>query len=94
MRKIFFLILFIPIFLGANTMEINDEAKKVIYQYAEIVDSRNFDELDSIMWPNFSMTGGYDLKGIEGFKGAMDNSKACLMFPAIYQSIRKKIFYR
>ena len=46
MRKIFFLILFSPIFLGANTMEINEEAKKVIYQYAEIVDSRSFDQLD------------------------------------------------
>ena len=72
MRKIFFLILFSPIFLGANTMEINEEAKKVIYQYAEIVDSRSFDQLDSIMWPDFSMTGGYDLKGIEGLMGAMD----------------------
>ena len=53
-------------------MEINEEAKKVIYQYAEIVDSRSFDQLDSIMWPDFSMTGGYDLKGIEGFMGEMD----------------------
>ena len=72
MRKIFFLILCSPFFLGANTMEINEEAKKVIYQYAEIVDSRSFDQLDSIMWPDFSMTGGYDLQGIEGFMGAMD----------------------
>ena len=24
------------------------------------------------MWPDFTMTGGYDLKGIEGFMGAMD----------------------
>ena len=53
-------------------MDINEEAKKVIYQYAEIVDSRNFDQLDSIMWPDFSMTGGYDLQGIEAFMGAMD----------------------
>ena len=72
MRKIFFLILCSPIFLGANTMEINSEAKKVIYQYAEIVDSRSFDQLDSIMWSDFSMTGGYELDGIEGFMGAMD----------------------
>ena len=53
-------------------MEINSEAKKVIYQYAEIVDSRSFDQLDSIMWSDFSMTGGYELNGIEGFMGAMD----------------------
>jgi len=53
-------------------MDINEEAKKVIYQYAEIVDSRNFDQLDSIMWPNFSITGDYDLQGIEAFMGAMD----------------------
>jgi hypothetical protein len=53
-------------------MDINEEAKKVIYQYAEIVDSRNFDQLDSIMWPDFSMTGDYDLQGIEAFMGAMD----------------------
>lgn len=53
-------------------MDINEETKKVIYQYAEIVDSRNFDQLDSIMWPDFSMTGGYDLQGIEAFMGAMD----------------------
>ena len=37
-------------------MEINSEAKKVIYQYAEIVDSRSFDQLDLIMWSDFSMT--------------------------------------
>ena len=72
MRKIFFLILCSPIFLGANTMEINSEAKKVIYQYAEIIDSRNFDKLDSIMWSDFSMSGGYDLEGIEGFMVAMN----------------------
>ena len=73
MRNIFFLILCSPIFfIGVHAMEINNEAKKVIYQYAEIVDSRSFDQLDSIMWPDFSMTGGYDLKGIEGFMGAMD----------------------
>jgi len=72
MRKIYFFILCSPIFLGANTMEINSEAKKVIYQYAEIVDSRSFDQLDSIMWSDFSMTGGYELNGIEGFMGAMD----------------------
>ena len=53
-------------------MDINEETKKVIYQYAEIVDSRNFDQLDSIMWPDFSMTGDYDLQGIEAFMGAMD----------------------
>ena len=72
MRKIFFLILCSPIVLGANTMEINSEAKKVIYQYAEIIDSRNFDKLDSIMWSDFSMSGGYDLEGIEGFMVAMN----------------------
>ena len=72
MRKIFFLIFCSPVFIGANTMDINEETKKVIYQYAEIVDSRNFDQLDSIMWPDFSMTGGYDLQGIEAFMGAMD----------------------
>lgn len=73
MQKIFILILCCPIlYTGANTMEVNNEVKKVIYQYAEIVDSRSFDKLESIMWPDFSMTGGYDLKGIEGFMGAMD----------------------
>ena len=53
-------------------MEINSEAKKVIYQYAEIIDSRNFDKLDYIMWSDFSMSGGYDLEGIEGFMVAMN----------------------
>ena len=73
MKKTILLILLSPVlFLGANNMEINHEAKKVIYQYAEIIDSRRFGELDSIMWPDFTMTGGYDLKGIEGFMGAMD----------------------
>ena len=73
MKKTILLILLSPVlFLGANNMEINNEAKKVIYQYAAIIDSRRFDELDSIMWPDFTMTGGYDLKGIEGFMGAMD----------------------
>ena len=73
MRNFIFLGLLTPIFfLGATEMEINNEAKQVIYQYAEIIDSRNFDKLDSIMWPDFSMSGGYDLKGIDGFMGAMN----------------------
>ena len=73
MKKIIFLILCSPIFfIGAETVELNDQAKRVIYQYAEIVDSRNFGQLDSILWEEFSITGGYDLKGIEGFMGAMD----------------------
>jgi len=73
MRNIIFFVLCMPIFfLGASEVEINNEAKKVIYQYAEIIDSRNFDKLDSIMWSDFSMSGGYDLQGIEGFMGAMN----------------------
>ena len=73
MRNIIFLVLCTPIFfLGASEVEINNEAKKVIYAYAEIIDSRNFDKLDSIMWSDFSMSGGYDLQGIEGFMGAMN----------------------
>ena len=73
MRNFIFLGLLMPIFLlGATEMEINNEAKQVIYQYAEIIDSRNFDKLDSIMWSDFSMSGGYDLKGIDGFMGAMN----------------------
>ena len=73
MRNFIFLGLLTPIFfLGATEMEINNEAKQVIYQYAEIIDSRNFDKLDSNMWPDFSMSGGYDLKGIDGFVGAMN----------------------
>ena len=73
MRNFIFLGLLTPIFLlGATEMEINNEAKQVIYQYAEIIDSRNFDKLDSIMWSDFSMSGGYDLQGIEGFMGAMN----------------------
>ena len=72
MKKIFFLILASQtFFISANTPEQNYEAKKVIYKYAEIVDSRSFDEFNLIMWPEFSMTGGYDLKGIEAFEGAM-----------------------
>ena len=72
-RETIFLFLLTPaFFLGANEMEVNNEAKKVIYQYAEIIDSRRFDELDSIMWPDFSMSGGYDLNGIDGFMGAMN----------------------
>ena len=55
MKKTILLILLSPVlFLGANNMEINNEAKKVIYQYAQIIDSRRFDELDSIMWPDFT----------------------------------------
>ena len=71
-KAIFLFLLTSAFFLGANEMEVNNEAKKVIYQYAEIIDSRRFDELDSIMWPDFSMSGGYDLKGIDGFMGAMN----------------------
>ena len=66
-------LLFIPVIcIEANTTEINGEAQKVIYQYAEIVDSRNFSKLETIMWSNFSMTGDYDLSSIEDFKQAMN----------------------
>ena len=41
MRNFIFLGLLTPIFwLGATEMEINNEAKQVIYQYAEIIDSK------------------------------------------------------
>tara|TARA_B100000029_G_scaffold514497_1_gene617568 strand:- start:20416 stop:20895 length:480 start_codon:yes stop_codon:yes gene_type:complete len=67
-----FLLISSSLSLGANNMEINNDVKQVIYGYADIIDSRRFDELNTIMWDDFTMTGVYDLKGIDGFMGAMD----------------------
>ena len=39
--------------------------------YAEIIDSKNFSELKSIMQTNFKMTGMYEINSLEEFMFAM-----------------------
>ena len=43
----------------------------LIYQYAELIDTRSFNELETIMWEDFKMTGGYEINGLSEFLGAM-----------------------
>ena len=70
MKKIFcgsFLLISMlsPLIVSAKTVE------HIIYQYAELIDTRKFDELQTIMWEDFKMTGGYEINGLSGFLGAM-----------------------
>ena len=54
-----------PLIVSAKTV------KHIIYQYAELIDTRSFDELQTIMWEDFKMTGGYEINGLNEFLGAM-----------------------
>ena len=54
-----------------DAQKINDQAEEVIYLYAEIIDSKNFSELKSIMQTNFKMTGMYENNSLEEFMFAM-----------------------
>ncbi len=70
MKKIllsFFLLISMlsPLIASAKTV------KHIIYQYAELIDTRSFDELQTIMWEDFKMTGGYEINGLNEFLGAM-----------------------
>jgi len=39
--------------------------------YASIIDQRKFSKLDSIMWPEFSMSGQFEINGLDNFILAM-----------------------
>ena len=54
-----------------DAQKINDLAEEVIHLYAEIIDSKNFSELKSIMQTNFKMTGMYKINSLEEFMFAM-----------------------
>ena len=54
-----------------DVQNINDQAEEIIYLYAEIIDSKNFSELKSIMQTNFKMTGMYEIDSLEEFMFAM-----------------------
>ena len=54
-----------PLIVTAKTVE------HLIYQYAELIDTRSFNELETIMWEDFKMTGGYEINGLSEFLGAM-----------------------
>ena len=61
----------IGIIYAKDAQKINDQAEEVIYLYAEIIDSKNFSELKSIMQTNFKMTGMYEINSLEEFMFAM-----------------------
>lgn len=70
MKKILFSSILIismlsPLIVSAKTVE------HLIYQYAELIDTRSFNELETIMWEDFKMTGGYEINGLSEFLGAM-----------------------
>ena len=44
---------------------------KLSYLYASIIDRRKFSSLGSIMWDEFSMSGLYEINGLENFITAM-----------------------
>ena len=54
-----------PLIVSAKSVEY------LIYQYAELIDTRSFNELETIMWEDFKMTGGYEINGLSEFLGAM-----------------------
>ena len=54
-----------PLIVSAKSVE------HLIYQYAELIDTRSFNELETIMWEDFKMTGGYEINGLSEFLGAM-----------------------
>ena len=56
---------------GYDAQNINDQAEEIIYLYAEIIDSKDFSELRSIMQTDFKMTGLYEINSFEEFLYAM-----------------------
>ena len=55
-------------------MDIKNSSTQIIYQYASIIDSKNFSELSRIMWDEFSLTGPYELIGLETFIEAVQQN--------------------
>ena len=52
-------------------MSKQDIATQIIYQYASMLDAKNFSDLPTIMWNDFSLTGPYELNSLEIFMGAV-----------------------
>ena len=61
----------VGVIYAKDVQNINDQAVKIIYLYAEIIDSKNFSELKSIMQTNFKMTGMYEINSLQEFLFAM-----------------------
>ena len=55
-------------------MDIKNLSTQIIYQYASIIDSKKFSELSRIMWDEFSLTGPYELIGLETFIEAVQQN--------------------
>jgi hypothetical protein len=55
-------------------MNIKNQSTQIIYEYASIIDSKNFAQLSNIMWDEFSLTGPYELVGLETFIGAVQQN--------------------
>ena len=55
-------------------MDIKNLSTQIIYQYASIIDSKKFSELSRIMWDEFSLTGPYELIGLETFIDAVQQN--------------------
>jgi hypothetical protein len=49
-------------------------ATQIIYQYASMLDAKNFSDLPTIMWNDFSLTGPYELNSLEIFMGAVEQN--------------------
>ena len=47
---------------------------QIIYQYASLIDAKRFSDLHLIMWDDFSLTGSYELKGLDVFTGAVEHN--------------------
>ena len=55
-------------------MSKQDIATQIIYQYASMLDAKNFSDLPTIMWNDFSLTGPYELNSLEIFMGAVEQN--------------------
>ena len=64
----------VGIIYAKDIQNINDQAEEIIYLYAEIIDSKNFSELKSIMQTNFKMTGMYEIDSLEEFMFAFNKN--------------------
>lgn len=70
-------------------MSKQDIATQIIYQYASMLDAKNFSDLPTIMWNDFSLTGPYELNSLEIFMGAVEQNLGAYQKPCTLLVILK-----
>ena len=49
-----------------------EKYQDLVLQYAHLIDTRNFVGLHEILWEDFAMTGGFELKSADNFIVSLD----------------------